>query len=245
MLEKTKHQKRFILLQTPQYSNIGDHLIVKGEREYLNHYFPECAVVEITNDEYAQYKVRIKQEIKKDDILVITGGGFLGSLWTDGVYDEVIDIIEGYPDNMVWIMPQSIYFQHNEKGERYDAITRRIFMRDKIKVCAREKYTYQYFKNIGLKEDTLILCPDMALYSKADINFKKKRQGCALFFRTDKEAVLSEEKKQQIKQQIQKIGMSIKETSMLYDTPVIKSARKAVIAEKDKGKCRNMTGCYR
>ena len=72
----------------------------------------------------------------------------------------------------------------------------------------------------------------MALYSKADINFKKKRQGCALFFRTDKEAVLSEEKKQQIKQQIQKIGMSIKETSMLYDTPVIKSARKAVIAEK-------------
>ena len=232
VLEKTKHQKRFILLQTPQYSNIGDHLIVKGEREYLNHYFPECAVVEITNDEYAQYKVRIKQEIKKDDILVITGGGFLGSLWTDGVYDEVIDIIEGYPDNMVWIMPQSIYFQHNEKGERYDAITRRIFMRDKIKVCAREKYTYQYFKNIGLKEDTLILCPDMALYSKADINFKKKRQGCALFFRTDKEAVLSEEKKQQIKQQIQKIGMSIKETSMLYDTPVIKSARKAVIAEK-------------
>ena len=128
VLEKTKHQKRFILLQTPQYSNIGDHLIVKGEREYLNHYFPECAVVEITNDEYAQYKVRIKQEIKKDDILVITGGGFLGSLWTDGVYDEVIDIIEGYPDNMVWIMPQSIYFQHNEKGERYDAITRRIFL---------------------------------------------------------------------------------------------------------------------
>lgn len=230
--EKTKYKKRFILLQTPQYSNIGDHLIVKGEIQYLNHYFPERAIIEIANDEYLQYKARIKHEIKEDDILVITGGGFLGSLWTDGLYDEVIDIMKGYPDNMIWIMPQSIYFQLNQKGERYSTITKEIFKRNRIKICAREENTYRFFRGIGLKEDALILCPDIALYLNLDINLNKKRQGCAFVFRTDKEVILSEEKKNQMKHHIKKSGMSIKEISMIYDTPIIKSAREFAVTEK-------------
>ena len=53
-----------------------------------------------------------------NDIILITGGGFLGSLWLYNGEENVRNILKEYPDNKVIILPQTIYFEKNKRGEK-------------------------------------------------------------------------------------------------------------------------------
>jgi len=72
---------KIILFNTPAHDNIGDHLIALAELEFLEKKFLNHKIYEVTDIEYIQHHLKLKNRIKKDDIILISGGGYAGSLW--------------------------------------------------------------------------------------------------------------------------------------------------------------------
>ncbi len=235
-----KNKPRILLIGTPEYFNIGDHLIVLGERQFFADMMPEYEVVEITNRQYTLYKSALSRVIEPDDKIVVTGGGFLGSLWTDELYDEVLDLVKGYQDHQIIIFPQSVYFEDNASGNAYRNLTKEIFSQHKhLTVCVRERRSYRRLTDLLGSSDQVRLFPDIALYyrpkekyitAKPDGNKKNNRQ-IGVFLRNDKESVLSEEQKQGIIRALEQIG-GIEYFSMQYETSILAGDREQAVAEK-------------
>lgn len=231
-LEATKGQRRIILLETPEYSNVGDQLITVAEYGFFEKYFPGVEVIEITNDEYSFYKCRINRMISDEDILVITGGGFFGSLWRERHYDQALDIMERYPRNEVWVMPQSIFFEDNENGIRYKEYTKKALKRDNLKIVVREKYSETAIKSLDvLNEENIYLAPDIALYHIFDKKIER-RESIGVFIRGDKESVLEKSELELINRYMVYSGLEILTSTTHYNCKVHKEERRLVVEEK-------------
>lgn len=229
---ESRGRKRLFLIGTPEYPNIGDHLIALAEHEYLNKYFPEYVIIEISSLDYIMHKTKLKNLIKDDDLLMVTGGGFLGSLWTEGHYDEVIDLVEGYPNNQIVILPQSIFFHNNAVGDEYIERTRKMYLgHNNLKICLREKYSYDRMVDIVGETNRIALFPDMALYYQVDWMNTQETKTIGVFLRSDRESVLTIEQKLFIQTVVSQIG-PVKEFSMHYHSPIFEENRFDAVREK-------------
>lgn len=231
-LYDTRNEKRIILLHTPEYPNVGDHLIALAEKKFFEEYFSDYKIIEVTNEDYIFYKTRIKNVIKTSDLLVVTGGGFLGTLWIDGHYSEVLDLLKGYPNNPIIIMPQSIYFEDSKLGNNYIDYTKETFLRNKLLVFAREKYSFERLSDIVGQSNLTILCPDIALYYKKNDVYSDDRFAIGWFVRNDKESVVGEEILADMRMHLKNNNKKIIESSMQYHSIILRDAREAVVDEK-------------
>lgn len=106
----------FILFNSPDYGNLGDHAIALAERKLFRSLFPERAFIEISCEQYIRENLLIQNVIRDEDILLISGGGYLGSLWL-WLEDITKNIIAHYGKNKVIVFPQTLYFEHNSLGK--------------------------------------------------------------------------------------------------------------------------------
>ena len=70
----------FVLLQTPEHGNMGDHAIAFAEKKFLRDAFPEVPVYEFP---FRACELRLKEiaaGTAPQDIVLITGGGFAGTI---------------------------------------------------------------------------------------------------------------------------------------------------------------------
>lgn len=172
----------YILLDLPYYSNIGDTLIWEGTKEYLETLPYKCLY-------YASKDSFVYRKLPKDVVILLQGGGNFGDLYR--LHSEFRKkIIELYPDNKVIILPQTAFYEDNEKlildAEFYS-------QHRNVTICAREQYTYDLLKKHFKNE--ILLMPDMAFF----INLKKyklgKETGKVLYLkRIDKEFLKNDEK---------------------------------------------------
>ena len=110
-LKRTCTTKRILIIGTPEHGNLGDHLIAEAELQFFDDHFSDYTIIEITGPHYRLFKDTIAKLIFKTDVIVITGGGFLGTLWMN---EEIMvrEIIETFNDNKVVILPDA---NHNLK----------------------------------------------------------------------------------------------------------------------------------
>lgn len=190
--------KKIWLLNTPEHDNLGDHLIAESELELIKKIKPEYEVIEVTDMEYLWHREKLRAIITKKDLLVITGGGFLGSMWLYNAENTVREIITDYPDNKVVILPQTIFFENNERGKKEFLKTSRIYNNhDKLTICLREKKSYEILKTMLSGNSKLHLLPDMGLFFDYDVHVKR-RENIGICFRNDKESTLCADDKKYI-----------------------------------------------
>ena len=127
-------QKKILLFNTPEHDNVGDHLITLSEMDFLKTHFNDYEIYEITDIEYTWYHSAIKSRVGVDDIILITGGGFLGSLWLYNGENNVRRILQEYPCNRIIILPQTIYFEENARGKMELKKTIDIYSQHKIRL---------------------------------------------------------------------------------------------------------------
>lgn len=204
-------RKRIILIYTPEYSNIGDHLITVAERQFFQSSLPEYAVIEISKEEIRDNEALFGFLITKKDVLVVTGGGFLGSLWTR----VPTKVINEYPDNKIIIMPQSIYYEDSEYGRMCAKEDAEVFSKHKdLTVCFREKISINRFMDLKCKNVNVVLVPDMALYLDfAECDMERNR--IMLCLRNDKEKNIDDASIEKIKKIIGVGKDEIVKTDML------------------------------
>lgn len=225
-------KRRIILLGTPEYPNIGDHLIEYAEEQMFKQFDEYCQMVEVTNEDIHFFKCRLKKMICQDDLLVITGGGYFGTLWREAHYNEALSVINTYVDNSIIVMPQSVYFSDDYMGEIYREQTERIFNRDKLKIYLREIYSYEILKSIGVDGELLDVIPDIVFsLGQNEVNTNRTNK-IGFFVRHDKESIIDRSTYECIQEYITKCGMQCVESSMQYHSFIFKENRKAAIDEK-------------
>lgn len=143
-----------VLLDYPDYLNIGDHLIWLGTVYYLSK-------ISKTKILYAssvkEFSPKLMQKLPEDVPILLQGGGNLGDLWP--LYQSFReDIVKTYPNHPIVILPQTIYFQDVQNLEKASKVFN---SHQDLTIFVRERYSYElamrYFQNCKV-----VLAPDMA-----------------------------------------------------------------------------------
>lgn len=174
--------KKVILMGTPEYGNMGDHLIALAELCLLKDKFGEGSVLEITENDIRYRYNAVKKLISTDSLLCLQGGGNISDIWTD---QENIRsrIIADNSSNKIIVMPQTAYISAPENTPE---ILKKY--KNKIRVCARERFTFELLTENNLKT---MLCPDCALYLWRTCKKYRKfhqRNGIGVCIRDDAES---------------------------------------------------------
>lgn len=210
-----KEEKKIVLFNTPEHDNIGDHLIALSEIDLIKETMSGINLYEITDIEYMWHHSKIRKRISKNDLIIISGGGFMGSLWLYNGETNIRKIINEYRDNKIIIFPQTIYFETNDRGKREYKISRRIYTsHENLLVLAREKTSYNTLCRIIDGDEKVMLFPDMGLLYRNTVIGEKKNEKCLVCFRGDKESVLCDEEREHIMEVLNEKGYSVKKTSM-------------------------------
>lgn len=208
-----KDTKNIFLVGTPLHGNLGDHAIAKEAIRFIEENV-STKVVEIPSPVIGQNTEKFKNIIK-DSTIIITGGGFMGSLWKNEE-DMVQAVVKNFPNNKIIFFPQTLFFENTKKAEEVKKASKQIYSGYNLYFIAREEKTYELAKEIFKH---VFLAPDIVL--RMHVNDEKQtRSGCLLCMRKDKEKTLNEEQVTKIKEQISSYYNNIKTTDTVINKRV-------------------------
>lgn len=192
-LDQYSSSKNIYYLMAPAFGNVGDEAIVEATIHYLKDNFAEYSLIVIDYHETYQMLKEIQRIIEAEDIIVLQGGGNIGTLYYDAERMREF-IINTFPNNKIISMPQSMFFSNNKAGYRKLKRCKRIYnSHGDLVLIAREKYTYERMKQ-EFPECKVLLNPDIVFYYSKVIKNKShvNREGVMTCLRTDKEDILGE-----------------------------------------------------
>lgn len=231
-LRKTNDRK-FLLVNVAEHDNIGDHLITIAEKEFFRHRFPQVSCIEISDIEYLWFHRWLKEHIRPTDVLFLTGGGFLGSLYLNTGEFAFRKLILDYPDHPIITFPQTLYFEENPKGEKIWQTSREVYNSHRnLAITLRESRSYRTAKDL-VGDRYIDLTPDIVLsmdYSRE--NTARGGKGVNVCLRTDKESVVSPEERERLCTALSKSGYHTFFTSMHSGCAINERTRKRVCENK-------------
>ena len=183
---------RVFLLNIPSHGNLGDHLISVVEQDFLKEICPEKRVLLVTSaDLYFSWRIALAF-VRKEDILCITGGGFMGSLYGDE--GRILAIIRKYRYNKIIFFPQSFYYEKTPSGLKKTAkAARTLSMHKNLFVMTRDKTSYELVRNVLMRmaKERVFLVPDITLYAHYPLD--RHREGVLWCVRNDAESLMKNE----------------------------------------------------
>ena len=180
------YKKRVFIIGVPYHGNLGDQAIIIAENQYIKDILKNKKVIEIESSITNKFIKIFKKLIKKDDIIFMHGGGFLGNLWP--VEEEMFrKTISSFKDNNIIVLPQTIFFTNDELGEKELNVSKKIYNNHKkLYISCREEYTLNFSKKEF--KCKLLLVPDIVLYLE-DYILNKNRKDVLFCLRKDSEKV--------------------------------------------------------
>jgi len=212
MLAQSSNKPIAYMFIAPDYGNMGDHAIAEGAHRFFKDIGYE--LIEVPLRAQNEFSEVVKHHIRINDLVLIAGGGFFGSLWLGGER-PARNVIAEYPDNRIIVLPQTVYWEDNLITKRELGLTQDIYAGHKdLTLFARDRTTFESTQKLYPKTK-IMLAPDMALYGNfgryySDDNVRK---GALLCLKFDKESVLSEEQKQDLLDIARKISLEARNRS--------------------------------
>ena len=215
-LHQRAHGRSAILIATPKHGNLGDQAIVLAQREFLTDNFPELAVFEIQRFQYELARERIAKLVRPCDLIVIDGGGNVGTLWPEE-NEKMNDIIRRFSGNPVVVFPQTAYFDNTDEGRACELRTAAAYASNpRLVFFSRDKATYEKVASMSPSTVNLFV-PDIVLYH--DANSSSSRSGALLCLRDDKERTVCESASKVLRAALESRGLSVSETSTVVLSP--------------------------
>ncbi|KRL96804.1 exopolysaccharide biosynthesis protein [Liquorilactobacillus satsumensis DSM 16230 = JCM 12392] len=180
---------KMFLFGTPSYTNMGDQAVSLAIRKYFELEFPQYQFIEIMDyDTHAGIKA-VKEIINARDIVGYTGGGNLGSLYTD-IEEGRREVFKTFTHNLTISFPQSIHFEKNDYGEKELELSQAAYASNpNLVLFARDAQSFRRMQKAF--DNHVRFTPDMVLFLEPRI-LKLKRQGALFVLRHDGEKVLTE-----------------------------------------------------
>ena len=213
----TEGKNRFFLFMLPEHGNLGDYAIGYSEEVFLETYFPEYGIIKVTIDNWKYLKSRIISIVNENDVILISGGGNIGDIWSS--FQMSKDIVDSFKDNTAFFLPNNLTYSTELISENKQIQQDIEWFKDKDKLhifCREEKswsFLSEYLPNV-------YLVPDMCLYMLANeklrteyVNYTDVKKDYVLtIFRNDVEKVFEGES------EIASILKNMGETQVKVDT---------------------------
>lgn len=198
---KKEGKAQCIIFNAPNHGNLGDHAILFAEQRILEDKGIESFSVLSHDTEY--FLNNFAKDIKKQDRIMITGGGNFGTIWEHEQL-RANQIIEKFRNNKILIFPQTIFYSKDMHGAYAIERDRKIYNScENLTICCREKRTYDFcletFKGKEIK-----FTPDVVTYLDNFVKEPEKRTGIQICFRKDIEKTTSQEEMQKVIDEITK-----------------------------------------
>ncbi len=199
------------LMGTPEYCNLGDHLIAFAIIKFWKQYFPNDTIIEFTREccERNSKNIFSILENKPFKAILITGGGFLGDLWPD-MQLLVNRIISVSKNSRIIIFPQTVYYKKPYENNAFFSNDKKIYQNtNHLTIFVRDRKSYDFLIETNmLKASHIHLVPDMALFLSPTEYIFSNRSGIFLCFRHDKEGTLSDLEENYIKKTVKSMGIA-------------------------------------
>lgn len=220
---------RCVIVATPVHGNLGDQAIVFAERKMLKRLYPERKILEISNSEYLCFSDLCRKYIKPEDLIIIDGGGNLGSLWPNED-KKISGIISNFPKNKIRIFPQTCYYDTEKDRELAERNAAAYKSAEDLGVMLRDKKSFEVFSDL-YKDVKTMLVPDIVFSLQP--TSKAKRSGKVLLcFRDDCEKCMNEEDNIKITEFLKSSGIPFFRTSTLVGHNVTQKTRADVLQKK-------------
>lgn len=221
-----------IMISTPSHGNLGDQAIVYAQKRFLADALPGFSVFEIQRYQYELTRKTIQSMVRPSDIIVVDGGGNVGTLWPEE-NDKINDIVSRFIDCSVLVFPQTAYFEDSERGQECERETAAVYRSNpNLVYFSRDRRT---FETIGrLTPDTPnYYVPDIVPYIN-DAPFSTERSGALLCLRDDKERALDDEVVKTIDSVLVELGIQAGRTSTVVAEPtrIYEGNRDAILGAK-------------
>lgn len=179
-------KNKIYLFGIPVHGNLGDQAILLGEEKFLKENFKNVKIIEVESIIVLKcYK--LLKKLVGNSIILVHGGGFLGSLW-ENEENMFRIVLSEFLNNVIIVFPQTIYFSEDEEGKKAFDKSRQIYTSHKnLYICCREKYSLNFMKKY-MPEVNILLIPDMVFYLDI-LNDKNNRENVLFCVRKDKEKV--------------------------------------------------------
>ena len=169
------------LVNIPSHVNVGDNLIYLAEKcllediDYKIMYDSSVAAMRRSG-------MNPSKIFKSNDLILIQGGGYIGSLWR-GANDNMMYLIQNLPDNRIICLPNSFYC-YADDVELEEQIINVFNTHQHLTVCLRDNSYFKYVDRVK----SLKLLPDTVL-SYNFIDLQPKTRKAIFILRHDKELI--------------------------------------------------------
>lgn len=217
-----------VIFGTPNHGNLGDYAIYEAEKKMFCRFLPVSNVFGVNMTDFQHELGVLRELLKKEDLLVLTGGGNLGNQYMD---DEKIrrEVILAFPDNRIVLFPQTLYFTPDAEGRQEWQKTVVIYNAHKdLHLSARDVASFH-----AMQEKLavpIVLLPDVVLTGESLPATDKN--GALLVLRNDVESVLGKKEKQQIFDMLQAEYGSVEVTDTEIETDGNEESLKQCLQEK-------------
>lgn len=208
---KRKEGINFWFLLEQGHDNIGDMAIGIAEKNFFEKYFAKYPKHFIYEPVFEKYKWEICEQISKEDVIILRGGGSIGNTIMHEQHRE--EIMRQFKGNLIISMPQTMCFPDTDKGLKAKKRASKIYAGHRnMLLIAREEKTYTDMKALFPYND-IILTPDIVM--TLDYHLPRTvRDGILLCFRNDWEKSISNEQIDKIQKQCGKLSKNVKLTDM-------------------------------
>lgn len=219
-----------ILIGTPTHGNLGDQAIVLSEKKMISQTKYKHSIVEICSKNYLKYSNRIQKAVSPNDVIIIDGGGSMGTLWVNNEY-RFRDIILRFSNNNIYIFPQTIYYGSEGWEEKVLKESELAYSsHPNLTIFCRDIDSFKFAK-VHFSNNRIIHTPDMVL-SLYPQKFRLQRKDKVLIcFRDDLENTNNEMKKRLLNI-IRKTRLKVEATSTLTGGYINTFSRKKEVNRK-------------
>lgn len=194
-----KYKTKILIIGVADYENLGDHAIGYAQRLFLDSVSIDTQKYEIIEVPLNIPVNHISQIINPNDIILITGGGNLGTKY-EFLNDLYLPIIKKFPKNKKLFFPQSYTFDAKYDTPKSMEKIKHIFSKsaNNLTITARESKSYKLFKDT-FPDNNVILTPDIVLSLDQNENKDKtNKSDIIILMRSDSEKTLDEDIEKQI-----------------------------------------------
>ena len=225
-----KSKKKFIIFSTPTHGNLGDHAIVKAQRDFLKRHHPDYFIIEIPTEAVFSKIHHLKKITKKTDLIFLHGGGNLGDLyiWEEIARRHVIKTFKKFP---IIQFPQSATFTSKSSVVKEMKTSKQIYSNKGklLTIIARESKSYQKFQEI-FDKNNILYTPDIVL--TLNERRSEERKGILLCLRNDSEKVISLENQQLMMEKLKIKYENVTLTDTIVNYNVFKNTREQELQKK-------------
>lgn len=224
-LHQLRYWRSVILIATPTHGNLGDQAIVLAERHLLADMGFEGSLFEVERAQYELAAGLIERLVRPCDLIVIDGGGNVGTLWPEE-NDKMNDIVARFSHNVVVIFPQTAFFEDSAAGGECQTRVEAAYAKNpRLVFFSRDEPTYRLMQHVAPTVCNHYV-PDVVLSLGGESVVRPgERHGALLCLRDDKERLVDEGCAGELKATLVARGLDVAEASTVVREPARISRR--------------------